>query len=233
MEIQRKEAIKRFEKKVEILEEWLKTEIPYVLTKEGGNSLDKDGRYVLEYFPLSISALRGWNGSKNSDEVVTEYSIPQKLTSAEAWKAVSESLRARVEGTKIVPSLFERLKQKAKAQRDGGRLGRINELKMKLTIAEQNHAGIASEMIALRMENDDLAAQLKMLQRRFENANQSRKSETEWRNGLEMQYKLQIETLEKEKQYLLDQLVVIGEKTGVYPDFPTPSTNVVSFGKDE
>ncbi|MGR5236222.1 hypothetical protein [Vibrio alfacsensis] len=232
MEMQRKEAIKRFEKKVEILEYWLETEIPYVLTNEGGNSLDKNGRYVLEYFPLSISGLRAWNGSKNSDVVVTKYSIPQKLTSAESWKAVSDSLRERVEGTKIIPSLFERLKLKARAQRDGGRLGRINELKTKLRIAEQNHAGIATEMIALRNENDDLVSQLKILERKLENANQSRKSETEWRNGLEMQYKNQIETLEGEKQYLLEQLIIIGKKTGVYPELPVQSTNVVPFGND-
>ena len=78
---QQKEAFKRIERKVEILEKWASEGIPFVLVN-GNKQVDDKRKYVLEFFPTSPTGLRKWNGKQNSKEVAKQYDIPPYTTSA-------------------------------------------------------------------------------------------------------------------------------------------------------
>ncbi|MGR5367563.1 hypothetical protein [Photobacterium damselae] len=233
MDKQRREGIKRIEKKIEILEKWLNTEIPFVLTSKGNRELDKQGKFELEHIPMSISALRNWNGSKNSRSTVEKYGIPEKTTSTKTWEAAPEYLRERVTGTKTIDNLFVRLKKKSLIQRDSGRISQIRELEEKLAIAKQDHAGIAHEMIGLRLENNTLTEELYITKQKVEGLKLQHNTEIDWRNRLAKQQKERITELEKEKDILLKQLLNISEKTGIYPDQLVPETNVITLERGD
>lgn len=232
MDIQRQDAFKRIITKIEILETWLKTEIPFSLTAEGNYILDKDEKFELEYFPKSISALRNWNNTKNSSEVCNKYDIPSKTSSAKSWEAIPENIKERVTGTKSLDNLFERLKVKAHMQRDKGSLSRIKELEEQLILTKQNHAGIAHEMVALRLENDTLVEDIHTAEKKIEGIKLQYKNEIDWRNRLAEQQTERITELEKEKDNLLQQLLEVSEKTGVFPTTSPSKTNVVTFERD-
>ena len=229
MNKQRIDGINRFKKKVQILEAWIKEEIPYVLTNEGFKKIDKNGRFILEYFPLSITAIRAWNGSKNTDKIVETYSIPRKMTSAETWKALPNSTRENIGGTLTLPSLFERLKQKAQIQRDSGRLSQIRALKEEFKVAQLNHVALAHEMMALRLENDILIEDLRVAERKIEGLKKMYKNEIDWRTKSSEQQKRRADDLEEEKLFLIQQMILIGEKTGIYPELPSSPTNILPF----
>ena len=229
MEIQRKEAIKRIEQKIDILEKWLNAEIPFSLTGKKTRMLDKNGGFELEYFPTSVSGLRNWNGSKNNSDVIKKYNIPKQMTSTKTWDATPTYMRERVTGTKAIASLFIRLKEKAIIQRDSGRISKVKELEATVTRVKQNHMAIAHEMIGLRLENDTLTAEVYIAEQKLEGLKSQHKVEIEWRNKADIQKKSQITGLEKQNIILQKQLLKISKESGIYPEELTPKTNVIPF----
>jgi hypothetical protein len=229
MEKQRKEAITRLEVKISILEVWLSTEIPFSLTKDKARVLDKNGRFVLEYFPTSISALRQWNGLKNSTNVAEEYKIPKQMTSTTTWEATPNFIKERVTGTSKVASLFVRLKDLALIQKDSGRVSRIKELESIISSVKQDHMAIAHEMIALRLENDTLIEENAIADNQIEGQKSLHKREIDWRNKNAIQQKNIITELKKENNALRDSLLKMSQECGVSPDELAIKTNVIPF----
>ncbi|TWX68480.1 hypothetical protein ESZ36_08245 [Colwellia demingiae] len=229
MEIQRKEAIKRIEQKIDILEKWLNSEIPFSLTSKKTRMIEKNGGFELEYFPTSVSGLRNWNGSKNNSDVIKKYNIPKQMTSTTTWEATPTYMRERVTGTKAIASLFIRLKEKAIIQRDSGRISKVKELEATVTRVKQNHMAIAHEMIGLRLENDTLTAEVYIAEQKLEGLKSQHKVEIEWRNKADIQKKSQITELEKQNIILQKQLLKISNESGIYPEELTQKTNVVPF----
>ena len=229
MEKQRKEAIKRLEKKISILEKWLSTKIPFSLNSNNTRILDKNGGFELEFFPKSISGLRNWNGFKNSFSVVEEYEIPKQLTSTKTWEATPAHIRERVTGTKTTESLFIRLKAKAIIQRDSGRISKVKELEAIVDRVRQDHAAIAHEMIGLRLENDTRTEELYIAEKKVEGLKLQHKTEIEWRNKTALQQKEIIAKLEKEKSSLQKKLLKISKESGINLEELAIKTNVVNL----
>ncbi|MBA6416383.1 hypothetical protein H4J50_10185 [Colwellia sp. 6M3] len=229
MEIQRKEAIKRIEQKIDILENWLNSEIPFSLTSKNTRVLNKNGGFELEYFPTSISGLRNWNGSKNNPDIINKYNIPTQMTSTTTWDATPTYIKECVTGTKKINSIFIRLKEKALIQRDSGRISKVKELEATVTLVKKNHVAIAHEMLGLRLENDTLTAEVYIAEQKLEGLKSQHKVEIEWRNKAAIQQKSQILELEKKNLILQKQLLKISKESGIYPEKLTLKTNVVPF----
>jgi len=234
MDKQRIEGIKKLEQKVRVLEGWLATDIPHRLSEHGNRVEDsRKGGFQLEWYPKSVSGLRGWNGSKNNPATVAKYGIPKNTTAHTTYKAISQAIRDRIEGTCKLPSLFARLKEKEKMQYDNGHLSKIQNLNSQLALVKKNHEAIAHEMIALRLENDTLNEDVQVKERQMIGLKLQHKSEIEWRNKLAKQQQHQVMELEGQSHHLRQQLNELMEKTGIYPEEPTPQTNIIQLKQDD
>ena len=182
-EPQREEAFKRLEQKISILEDWIKDGIPFEL-KGGNKQINKKEKIVLEFFPTSISALRGWNGSKNSKDAVKRYKIPKYQTSAGVWKAAPKRITNRVENEGESESLFECLKLKAKFQSDNKNKSKIKELEELLAISQMNHKGLADELIQLRLDNIYLTEELHTSENVIKGTKSTIKTQFKWKDEL-------------------------------------------------
>lgn len=230
MDKQRIKAFENLEKKVHVLEKWLENEIPYRRTADGNREEDtKNGGWVQEWFPRSVSALRGWNGSKNSPATIAKYDIPASTTSQNAYNAIPEALRERIEGNYILPSLFERLKEQERIQRENSRVSNIKSLEDELAQAKLNHKGIAHEMVALALDNEALHEDNRVLTQQLNGLKLQHKTEIEWREKLAKQRQREIQKLEEQKQELHNQLIELMDKTGVAPTQSTPQTNIIEL----
>ncbi len=181
IEPQRLEAFKRLEKKITILEGWIENGIPFKL-KDGNKQLDKKGKIILEFFPTSISALRGWNGSQNSEETVKKAKIPKFQTSLATIKAAPSRIINRINNNGDSKSLFERLKIKAKFQSDNKNKSKIEELEESLVISQMNHKGLADELIQLRLDNIYLTEELHTAENIIKSTKSNTKVQFEWKD---------------------------------------------------
>ncbi|EDL54001.1 hypothetical protein VSAK1_08326 [Vibrio mediterranei AK1] len=236
MDKQRAEGLKRLEQKVAVLEQWLAMGIPYSRTFNGNREEDnKNGGWLLEWSPKSVSALRMWNGSKNAPAIISEYGIPTKTTSQSTYKAAPKALKERIEGNSKLPGLFERLREQERIQRENGRVSKIKALEDELAQAKLNHEGIAHEMVALTLENEQLCEERRVLEQKKKSLILQHKTEIEWRDKLIQQKQRQIQTLKEEARQLFAQLNEITERAGITLPQPTPQTNIVELreGTDE
>ena len=202
---QRKEAFERLEKKITILEDWIECGIPFKL-KDGNKQIDKKGKIVLEFFPTSITALKDWNGSKNSDDIVKKNKIPRFQTSAEVWKAAPKRITSRVNNDGESESLFDRLKIKAKFQSDNKNKSKIDKLEELLTISQMNHKGLADELIQLRLDNMYLAEELATAEKQLNGAKSTMKEQLKWRDNQIKQAHSNITQLKMENSKLKKML---------------------------
>lgn len=186
IEKQRQEAFVRIDKKLEILERWAEEGIPFKLVN-GNKQLDKNGNYILEYFPTSVRGLRLWTAENNSNEVALKYQIPKKQTSATAWDAAPKATTIRAEGDEFKLSIFELLKEKASIQRSNKQKTKISELEEKLAFSEKNRAGLASELIQLRLENKSLESELRTAQTRLSDAQHLMSKQLEFKKNVQQQ----------------------------------------------
>ena len=59
------EATQMLEKKLALLEQWIREGVPLLLMEDGTPVLDHDGERQLDYFPKSIASLADWDGTQN------------------------------------------------------------------------------------------------------------------------------------------------------------------------
>lgn len=206
LEKQRQEAFIRIDKKLDILEQWLNEGIPFKLI--GGNKqVDANGNYVLEYFPTSVRGLRLWNGENNSYEVVKKYQIPQVQTSDQAWKAAPKSTHTRVGDNENRLSIFVRLREKAAIQRSNKQKTKIDELDEKLSFSETSRAGLATELVQLRLENKSLENELIIAETRLRDAKHVMSQQLEFKNKAIQQLDNHNKTLKNMIRDLRERLI--------------------------
>lgn len=206
LELQRKEAFRRIDKKLNILEQWVNEGIPFKLVA-GNRQVDTQGNYVLEYYPTSIRGLRLWNGEQNSEEVVREYQIPTTQTSDKAWKAAPSTTHIRVKGNKDRLSIFALLKEKAAIQRSNKQKTKIDELEEKLVFSEKNRVGLASELVQLRLENKALEKELSTSKTRLADAQLIMSQQLDFKNKTIRQSADDKKTLQNEIDRLKARLI--------------------------
>ncbi|MPW28413.1 hypothetical protein F9L16_05280 [Agarivorans sp. B2Z047] len=230
MDKQRKEGIERVEQKLKILETWVNTEIPYLRTRDGlrieSNAV---GEFKLEYFPKSVSALRRWNGHKNSFEVVEKFAIPHKITSTETYKASPTYLRERIEGNCTLESIFERLKNKALLQTQNRKSTEIKNLKRALNQAENNHKAIAHELISIRLENQLLTERCLTYDLTIKGLKKQHAVEIEWRNTVAVNYQEKLLALESTNNQLRQTLLDLSEREGISIELEQLESNIIDF----
>lgn len=217
---QRKEAFERLENKITILEDWIEGGIPFKL-KDGNKQIDKNGKIILEFFPISISALKKWNGSKNSKEVVKENKIPKFQTSADVWKAAPKRITNRVENDGESESLFERLKIKAKFQSDNKNKSKIQELEELLAISQMNHKGLADELIQLRLDNIYLTEELHTSGNLNKSTKSNMKTQSKWKDDQLKQANNNLSQLKLENSQLKTLLAEHGISDDIKPIDPS------------
>lgn len=205
-EKQRQEAFIRIDKKLDILEQWVKEGIPFKLV-DGNKQLDAKGNYVLEYFPTSVSGLRLWTGESNSNEVAQKYQIPSSQTSDQAWKAAPKATHIRAEGNENRLSIFALLKEKAAIQRSNSQKTKLSELKEKLSFSETCRVGLASELVQLRLENKALESELSIAKARLTDAMHLMSQQLEFRQKAIQQADIDNTTLKNVMSKLKARLI--------------------------
>jgi len=204
---QRDEAFLRIEKKLDILDDWIKDGLPFKLV-DGKKQVDAKGKFLLEYFPTSVRGLRLWNGDDNSKQVIKQYGIPTTQTSDKTWKAAPRATRIRVDSIEGKLNIFERLKEKALTQISNKQKTRIQELEENLEFSETNNNGLANELIQLRLDNNFLESELNTAENRLVSAQQVMKQQLEFKTKNLQQADNKIKTLNVEmnqlKAFLID-----------------------------
>ncbi|MGY5452016.1 hypothetical protein ACVFI8_13905 [Agarivorans sp. MS3-6] len=230
MDKQRREGIERVEQKLKILETWVNTEIPYLRTRDGlrieSNTI---GEFKLEYYPKSVSALRRWNGHKNSSEVVEKFGIPQKITSTETYKASPSYLRERIEGNRTLESIFERIKNKALLQTQNRKSTELTNLKHALNQAKNNHKAIAHELVSIRLENQQLIERCRTFGLTIKGLKNQHAVEIEWRNTVALNYQAKLLALESTNNQLRQTLLDLCEREGISIELEQLKSNIIDF----
>jgi hypothetical protein len=206
LEHQRQEAFLRIDKKLDILELWINEGIPFTLVS-GNKQVDTKGNYVLEYFPTSVRGLRLWNGEQNSKDVVKKYQIPTTQTSDKAWKAAPSTTHIRAEGNEDRLSIFALLKEKAAIQRSNKQKTKIDELEEKLMFNEKKCAGLANELVQLRLENKALVKELITAETRLSDARHVMSQQLDFKSKAIRQSESDNKTLKNEIDKLKARLI--------------------------
>jgi hypothetical protein len=221
---QRDEAFLRIEKKLDILEEWIKDGLPFKLV-DGNKQVDAKGEFLLEYFPTSVRGLRLWNGDKNSKQVIKKYEIPTTQTSDKSWKAAPRATRIRVDGIEGRLSIFEHLKEKALTQKSNKQKTKIQELEEKLEFSETNHNGLANELIQLRLDNNFLESELNTAESKLAGAQQVMNQQLEFETKKLKHADNKIKTLNVE----MNQLKALIIDKGIEYSEIEKATSVIEF----
>jgi hypothetical protein len=221
---QRDEALLRIEKKLDILDEWVKDGLPFKLL-DGNKQVDAKGKFLLEYFPTSVRGLRLWNGDKNSKQVIKKYEVPTTQTSDKSWKAAPRATRIRVDRIEGRLNIFERLKEKALTQISNKQKTRIQELEEKLEFSETNSNGLANELIQLRLDNNFLESELNTAENRLVSAQQVMKQQLEFKTKNLQQANNKIKSLNVKMNRLKALLV----NNGIEYSEIEKATSVIEF----
>jgi len=221
---QRDEALLRIEKKLDILDEWIKDGLPFKLL-DGNKQVDAKGKFLLEYFPTSVRGLRLWNGDENSKQVIKQYEIPTTQTSDKSWKAAPKATRIRVDSIEGKLNIFERLKEKALTQVSNKQKTRIQELEEKLEFSETNSNGLANELIQLRLDNNFLESELNTAENRLVSAQQVMKQQLEFKTKNLQQANNKIKSLNVKMNRLKSLLV----NNGIEYSEIVKATSVIEF----
>lgn len=224
IEDQRTEAFKRLESKIEILEGWAVSGIPFKLI-DAHKQVDDKGKLVLEYFPTSIRGLRLWNGTQNTENIAKKFKIPTSQTSDKVWKAAPKTISIRVEGSEEKLSLFMRLRETALIQSSNKEKTKIQELEEKLDISEMNRKGLANELIELRVTNKYFEEELSTAANQIEGTQEIMSQQLGWK----IKVLNQAENKLKELNIELNRLKKLLTKNGIEYDFNNGVNSIIDF----
>jgi hypothetical protein len=224
IEAQRAEAFERLESKIKILEDWAVSGIPFKL-RDAHKQVNEKGKLVLEYFPTSISGLRLWNATQNSEDVTKKFKIPTSQTSDKTWKAAPSTIRIRVEGNEDKLSLFMLLKETALIQSSNKEKTKIQKLEEKLELSEMNRKGLANELIELRLANKFFEEELSTAENKIKGTQEVMSQQLDWKKNMLKQaenktYELNIE---------LNRLRRLLTENGIEWDFNDEVNTVIDF----
>lgn len=158
-EVSKAEAETNIERKLNVLESWLKNGIPYLQTAEGNTFLDERDHKLLDFYPTSLRQFKAWDGTKNCDMVRAQ--LPVLSTTGNDTLAKRPALEERARG------VIAALRIRAEAQVDSNRQSELKRLKSEIQIAEAT----------IKIRNAEIREQRRTLRRlASENATLSQKA---------------------------------------------------------
>jgi len=225
----------RIRQKLDILQMWAEKGIPEKHSAEGHKQVDSKGLIILEFFPQSTRAFRYWTGKDCSPEVRTAYQLDKlKTISNDAWKRAPLSVRERWEGTEQNNGLIYQLKARAKMQTDDSNSSRLQKLEAELALVRLNHKGVSHELVQLRLDNIDLAAELSSERSQHESTKFQSKNEIEWRNNQNNLLKEKLRILHGKYNQLSERYLKLAKHTGESdPKLPLTDSNIIDFPEKE
>lgn len=127
-EVSKAEAEANIERKLNVLESWLKDGIPYQQTADGNTLLDDRDHKLLEFYPTSLRQFKAWDGTQNCEPVRTQ--LPALGAIGNDTLAKRPALEERAQ------RVIAALRLRAEAQINTNRQSELKRLKIELQVAE-------------------------------------------------------------------------------------------------
>jgi hypothetical protein len=127
-EVSKAEAAANIERKLNVLESWLKDGIPYQLTADGKTLLDDHDHKLLDFYPTSLRQFKAWDGTQNCEQVRVQ--LPALGATGNDTLAKRPTLEDRAR------RVIAALRLRAETQVNSTRQSELKRLKSELQVAE-------------------------------------------------------------------------------------------------
>lgn len=127
-EVSKAEAEANIERKLNVLESWLKEGIPYKQTADGNTLLDDRDHKLLDFYPTSLRQFKAWDGTQNCEPICAQ--LPALSATGNDTLAKRPALEERAR------RVITALRLRAEAQVNANRQSELKRLTSELQVAE-------------------------------------------------------------------------------------------------